>query len=347
MKNSRSFKSLSRTSLINSPSSRTATTQVSKGVQYPPVSDEMYKTFSTKNINKIVINYDEFENCETSSDISTKPIRSRQASAKTMNKLKSKETLLNNKNKFKLQNNSPFHNKRILSAKTSRNYLHHKPIIQCTKECKQNILKNFSNYKYINLSTLDRLTSDKLEIGFLKHNKPLIPVQNISSLKLKSLETASRTKNLLSPINKTTDKNPNKIFFANINKTKQNKFMNLISKLTLNHNESNESTSKENKSRNENTKRKGSVEHNQKEYLSLKHFSIMNKFILKLVDPDEMVEDYMLEGNKPFDRFTKFKKVCVREKTRVCGLVSDLHKAPFVNKEQIKVYLSKIKKLKK
>ena len=347
MKNSRSFKLLSRTSLINSPSSLTATTQVSKGVQYPPVTEEIYKTFSTKNANGMVINYEEYENYDTSSDISTKPIMSRQASAKAINKLKSKEILeqkKNNNDQYKSKNYLPLHNKRILSSKTSRNYTHNKQqIIQCTKECKKNILKNFPNYKYLSLSTLDRLTSNNLEIDFLK-DKPLIQVQNFSNRKHQSLEITSRTRTPVSPLNKTPNKRPNKIFFANINKTKQNKFTNLISKLTLNHSEN---SSKDNKSKNVEQKREKSFEQNPNEFLSLKHFSIMNKFILKLVDPDEMIQEHTLEGNKPFDRFTKFKKMCAREKTRVCGLVNDLHKAPFVNKEQIKVYLSKIKKLKK
>ena len=139
MKNSRSFKSLSRTSLINSPSSLTATTQVSKGVQYPPVTEEIYKTFSTKNANGMVINYEEYENYDTSSDISTKPIMSRQASAKAINQVKSKETLLYDKNS-KEKNQLSFHNECIASPKTCRDYIHNKQaIIQCTKECKKNI----------------------------------------------------------------------------------------------------------------------------------------------------------------------------------------------------------------
>ena len=75
--------------------------------------------------------------------------------------------------------------------------------------------------------------------------------------------------------------------------------------------------------------------------------SLMDKFILRSAEPDEVIEDSVHSANKPFDRYSKFKKTCKREKIRVDNLVHDLNKANSVNEELIRIHINSIKKLKR
>jgi hypothetical protein len=75
----------------------------------------------------------------------------------------------------------------------------------------------------------------------------------------------------------------------------------------------------------------------------LKKFSLVDKFLLKLIDPDELLEDYIIAPGRVFDRYTKLKKTCLKEKSKINRILFDLHKAPSVSKDLLKRCIAKIK----
>ena len=125
-----------------------------------------------------------------------------------------------------------------------------------------------------------------------------------------------------------------KICLANINKTKQN---NKLSKST-------QTNPKIFESKLHQTQNPENIGNNNNKYLSFKNFSLLNKFILQMMDPDEMIEDYVQEENKPFDRYTKFKKTCAREKIRINKLLNNVSNLHLINKEKLKEYFIQYKK---
>ena len=76
-----------------------------------------------------------------------------------------------------------------------------------------------------------------------------------------------------------------------------------------------------------------------------KRYSMTDRLILNLLDPDELMDDYV-EGAKPFDRFTKFKKFSNKEKERVYHLIRGLKGIEAANERKLKVYIANIKRKK-
>ena len=90
------------------------------------------------------------------------------------------------------------------------------------------------------------------------------------------------------------------------------------------------------------------MEYNDKQLkrMSLKRFSLIDRLILNLVDKEGLLEDYAFGTEKPFDKYSRFRKMCEKEKLRVGELLYELHKAPSVNDEKLKAYINKLKWMK-
>lgn len=224
----------------------------------------------------------------------------------------------------------------------------------CPQSCKQSALSNYKRLKYLNENELNDMTSSTLDIGFLKSN-PSVFLGIKSKKELKASKSSSnfyvrkQTKKLsrrktfsvehkennditsidkmsikhsLSIVYKLNTIQHNKIFLANINKTKQEKLAHLIEGPSSQRSDSSTSTSKG---------------------FSVKRCSLMDRFLLKLIDPDECLEDYVIENDKPFDKYSKFKRQCAKEKRRVDGLIDDLNKVVSMNEKLLKIYITQLK----
>ena len=224
----------------------------------------------------------------------------------------------------------------------------------CPKYCRRNILQKYKNYRYLNASALEKLSSKTLDFGFLKFN-PRIHVKDISTEKRKEQEFFSRKSNKHKPfisrsytktstliakekmdIKKSIEKlQQAKEVLENMNKTKEQQPTNITPKT-------------EDKTRSLHAIKLGnnSLNVSEKNYASMRQTSLMNRLILKLMDNDELIEKSVMNVNKPFDRYSKFKRVCKREKIRVDNLVHDLNKANSVNEDLMRVYINSIKKVK-
>lgn len=239
-----------------------------------------------------------------------------------------------------------------LSLKNERRSKMHQLAI-CPMSSKQSTLKAYKRLKYLNVKEINDLTSDQLDTGFLKNNpknflsttsknelkNSLKLGRNPSRRKTKSLrkkiifekqDSDENTKNDLSIVQKIKNVKNSKIFLANINKSKQTKIAHLIDKTDVP----------------PMSQRTDSSTSTQKGF-SVKRFSMMDRFILKLVDPDECVEDYVNESDKPFDKYTKFKRQCVKEKKRLSELIDDLNKAVSLNENLLKIYTTQLKSTKR
>ena len=224
----------------------------------------------------------------------------------------------------------------------------------CPQSCKQSALSNYKRLKYLNENEINDMTSSTLDIGFLKSN-PSVFLGIKSKKELKASKSSSnfyvrkQTKKLsrgktfsvehkennditstdkmsikhsLSIVYKLNTIQHNKIFLANINKTKQEKLAHLIEGPSSQRSDSSTSTSKG---------------------FSVKRCSMMDRFLLKLIDPDECLEDYVIENDKPFDKYSKFKRQCAKEKRRVDGLIDDLNKVVSMNEKLLKIYITQLK----
>lgn len=239
-----------------------------------------------------------------------------------------------------------------LSLKTERKNKMHQ-LALCPMSSKQSTLKAYKRLKYLNVKEISDLTSEQLDIGFLKNNpKSFLGTKsknelknnlklgrNPSRRKTKSLgnkntyekqDTDENTKNDLSIVQKIKKVKNSKIFLANINKSKQTKIAHLFEKNDIP----------------PMSQRTDSSTSTQKGF-SVKRFSMMDRFILKLIDPDECVEDYVNENDKPFDKYTKFKRQCMKEKKRVSELINDLNKAVSLNEKLLKIYTTQLKSTKR
>ena len=228
--------------------------------------------------------------------------------------------------------------------------------------CKHSVFTKYNKLKHLNNLSIEQLTSSNLDIGFLKNN-PKIQVKMMSKqhLKEQELEALKANKSKVVNVNKHTNTNTSenkiefgleynikkltqsKVFLANINKTKEQHLMNLFGKLTHNKVDKNKS-----KSQQQHKHQLSQVEYNDKEYkrISLKKFSLIDRLILNLVDKEGMLEDYAMGTGKPFDKYSRFRKICEKEKIRVGELLYELHKAPSVNEEKLKAYINKLKWMK-
>ena len=176
-----------------------------------------------------------------------------------------------------------------------------------------NILKQNPFYKYLNKKELNNLTKDNLHIGFLSSN-PKILIRDIhkknnstSDIKRTKKTNTFKSRRLSRLVNFLNDKvKENKMLIVNVNKTKKKNLLGFEDSSII-------------------TKEMSKEEENKE--IGLNKNNLVDRFILKLIDPDEIMEDYLQDKGKPFDRYTKFKKQAVKEKNRVGRLLDYLTKS--------------------
>ena len=175
-----------------------------------------------------------------------------------------------------------------------------------------NILKQNPFYKYLNKKELNNLTKDNLHIGFLSSNPKIlirdIHKKNNSTSDIKKIKKTNtfKSRRLSRLVNFINDKvKENKMLIVNVNKTKKKKLLGFEDSSII-------------------TKEMSKEEENKE--IGLNKNNLVDRFILKLIDPDEIMEDYLQDKGKPFDRYTKFKKQAVKEKNRVGRLLDYLTK---------------------
>ena len=176
-----------------------------------------------------------------------------------------------------------------------------------------NILKQNPFYKYLNKKELNNLTKDNLHIGFLSSNPKIlirdIHKKNNSTSDIKKIKKTNtfKSRRLSRLVNFINDKvKENKMLIVNVNKTKKKKLLGFEDSSII-------------------TKEMSKEEENKE--IGLNKNNLVDRFILKLIDPDEIMEDYLQDKGKPFDRYTKFKKQAVKEKNRVGRLLDYLTKS--------------------
>ena len=176
-----------------------------------------------------------------------------------------------------------------------------------------NILKQNPFYKYLNKKELNNLTKDNLHIGFLSSNPKIlirdIHKKNNSTSDIKKIKKTNtfKSRRLSRLVNFINDKEKeNKMLIVNVNKTKKKKLLGFEDSSII-------------------TKEMSKEEENKE--IGLNKNNLVDRFILKLIDPDEIMEDYLQDKGKPFDRYTKFKKQAVKEKNRVGRLLDYLTKS--------------------
>ena len=203
------------------------------------------------------------------------------------------------------------------------------PILKSSKKMKksismENILKYNKIYKYLNKSNIQNLTNENLDIGVLDTNFKMLK----KDLEIKKIEPTSKFKIKSKNINTSISKFKN--FFY---KQKENKLtmINLYKMKRKNLLDSEESI-------------KEIKEGNKK--LKFSKSSLVDRYILKLISPDEIMEDYIQDKGKPFDRFTKFKKQANKEKIRIDNLLDNLTKIVSENEKQLHIYTMKLKTMK-
>ena len=315
------IKSFSK-SYAHSPSTLSDTTQLSKSLLHSKHDKTLYNSFFPRNIKVFKRNLQSRINEEINNISSTsfKPIILHKQ-ATPIKPIYPNQVYNVLTNQLNYLSNTP-----TLSPDTTTIINNNTP--SCPKHCQHNILQKYKNYKYLNIPALAKLSSNTLDTGFLKCN-PKIHVKDISTYNRKVQEYLSRNSNKHKPLirrlhRKTSTIDKSKLKHMTTPKT------NSVSKrlTTIKLGRKNLNVSKRN-------------------YTSMRQSLLMDRLILKLVEHDELSEDYAINVNKPFDRYSKFKKICKREKIRVDNIVHGLNKANSVNEELMKVYVNSIKKLKR
>ena len=78
---------------------------------------------------------------------------------------------------------------------------------------------------------------------------------------------------------------------------------------------------------------------------SLKRSSMLDRFLLKLMDPNEIIEDYIGDDgkNRQMYQMMKLKRQCVKAKWKVEKLLNDVKKTAVINNSKLKVYVTRLK----
>lgn len=73
-----------------------------------------------------------------------------------------------------------------------------------------------------------------------------------------------------------------------------------------------------------------------------KKYSMTARFILKLRDPQDCIEEHIVQNVHPEDKFRKFKILLSRQKNKNLKLLNDLKETAVVNDNLLKVYMMKL-----
>ena len=78
----------------------------------------------------------------------------------------------------------------------------------------------------------------------------------------------------------------------------------------------------------------------------IKRSSLVDKFMIKLLNPDAIFEDYISNDDRPGDKYKRFKHQLVKEKRKIYTCLQDVKRAQMITDTMVKVYVTQIKKKK-
>lgn len=73
---------------------------------------------------------------------------------------------------------------------------------------------------------------------------------------------------------------------------------------------------------------------NSKSISGLKQYSLVDKLLLKYIDPDEQIQDYV-SPNSPFDKYTRFKNRCIKKRFKMDKLLASVYLYQILDQREV------------
>lgn len=75
----------------------------------------------------------------------------------------------------------------------------------------------------------------------------------------------------------------------------------------------------------------------------IKRSSLVDRYMFKIANPDGVMEDYIIEGDKPGDKYKRFKNQILKGKNKVYRLIQDVKRTQMISDTMINVYITRLK----
>ena len=211
----------------------------------------------------------------------------------------------------------------------------------------------FKKMKNVSINMIKQMTSHIQDLGYVKYIKPINYDKELEQMKMKLKKSKEKHEN----------KTSNNFYFNKIRTTislKKNNtsrssqqslfdIANMIANNTkLYEYKSLNKSNKKNKTMSDesiiNFFKSSNIFKNKSSEKSamIKKYSDIDRIFLKFLDKDEIIDDY-INNNKPFDKFSKFKKRLLRERINIDKLLSDLDRQFREHDYNLKIGLTKLK----
>lgn len=79
------------------------------------------------------------------------------------------------------------------------------------------------------------------------------------------------------------------------------------------------------------------------EKAKMKRGSLVDRYIFKIANPDGVIEDYITEGDKPGDKYKRFKNQLIKGKNKIYKLIQDVRRTQMISDTMLGVYITKLK----
>ena len=79
------------------------------------------------------------------------------------------------------------------------------------------------------------------------------------------------------------------------------------------------------------------------EKAKMKRGSLVDRYIFKIANPDGVIEDYITEGDKPGDKYKRFKNQLIKGKNKIYKLIQDVKRTQMISDTMLGVYITKLK----
>ena len=272
-----------------------------------------------------------------------------------------------NSNQFMTKSHSTSQKKHVRFIESNDfpiTYIYDKQKSSCMDNTKKNIINKISNssnsslskYSYIpGVSKMKHLSNDIIETLFSRENitksrntnikdsvsdnksssyylqQQSFPINlkmsNSRYINFKNNRPKSKNKKSLSINSNMLIKN-NKLLFANMGVSKKRSLLQLAT-------QSREMSKSNNEETNSNNLflQKGKI----------KRSSLVDRYMFKIANPDGVMEDYIIEGDKPGDKYKRFKNQILKGKNKVYRLIQDVKRTQMISDTMISVYITRLK----
>lgn len=79
------------------------------------------------------------------------------------------------------------------------------------------------------------------------------------------------------------------------------------------------------------------------EKAKMKRGSLVDRYIFKIANPDGVIEDYITEGDKPGDKYKRFRNQLIKGKNKIYKLIQDVKRTQMISDTMLGVYITKLK----